>query len=168
MPARRDSWLLLVAFLAIFAGGTLLFTLLWMPIWLRSFGWTLQRTALAGLVLALIPLTYGRQQGGEAARLSRASRFLLRPPGWPLIVAGSLVVTLLATGAQLLLIRRNPHLYLAQYWREEIWAVWLFMLPASALCLGGHALWVRLRAAAPLAGAAPEEPPKEPRARAAD
>jgi hypothetical protein len=64
------------------------------------------------------------------------------------VAAGSLAVTLLATGAQLLLIRRNPHLFLAQYWREEIWAVWLLMLPASALCLGGHALWVRLRAAA--------------------
>ena len=167
MPTRRDALLWPLALLAIFTGGTLLFALLWMPVWLRPFGWTLQRTALAGLVLALIPLTYGRRRADEAARLSSASRFLLRPPGWPDLAAGSLVATLLATGAQLLLIRRNPDLYLAQYWREEIWALWLLMLPASALCLGGHALWVHLRAGAPRAETAmppaeltPEEPPR--------
>ncbi len=167
MPTRRDALLWPLALLAIFAGGTLLFALLWMPIWLRPFGWTLQRTALAGLVLALIPLTYGRRRADEAARLSRASRCLLRPPGWPALAASSLAATLLATGAQLLLIRRNPDLYLAQYWREEIWALWLLMLPASALGLSGHALWVHLRADGlrgapeqPPAEAAPEEPPR--------
>lgn len=163
MAGRHDRWLGLLAILAIFAGGTLFFALLWMPIWLRSFGWTLQRTAPAGLVLALIPLTYGRRRAGEGERLSRASRFVPRPPGWTLVLAGSLVVALLGMGGQLLLLRRNPYLTLSQYLREEIWAVWLFMLPAGALCLGGHALWVRLRAGAPLATPPPAtaEPPRE-------
>jgi hypothetical protein len=158
---RAAPTLWILAFLAIFAGGTLLFALLWLPIWLRPFAWTLQRTAPAGLVLALIPLPYGRRRAGEGERLSRASRFVLRPPGWPLVVAGSLVVALLGTGAQVLLLRRNPYLTLAQYWREEIWALWLFMLPAAALMVGGHALWVRLRTGTPApAPPAAEEPPR--------
>lgn len=154
---RRQLALWALAFLAIFAGGSLLLALFWMPIWLSPLGYTLKRTAPAGLVLALIPLTYGRARADEAQRLSGASRFLLKPAGLPAVAAGSLLIALLGASAQLMMIRRNPHLTLAQYWREEIWAVWLLMLPAAALVLGGHALWVRQRAAtgAPPAAAPP-------------
>ncbi|MCB1161581.1 MAG: hypothetical protein R3C71_13515 [Candidatus Krumholzibacteriia bacterium] len=134
-----------LALLAIFAGTTLLFTLLWMPVWLSPFAWTLRRTAAAGFVLALIPLTYGRQRQGEDATVGRLSRFLLRRRAWPTVGLGAILLTALLTGVQLLLIKRNPNLSISQYWREEIWAVWLAMLPASALTLTGFAGWVRLR-----------------------
>lgn len=155
MPPRRVPLLWLLALLAIFAGGTLLLALLWMPIWLSPFTWTLTRTAPAGLVLALIPLTYGRRREGAAGRLNRASRALLSPPNAVAVSLGSLLIAAAVAGAQVLLIRRNPHLTLAQYLREEIWVVWLLMLPAAALILGGHALWVGLRAA----GGRPDAPP---------
>lgn len=153
---RHTSVLLwILAFLAIFTGTTLLLALLWMPVWLSPFGWTLRRTAVAGLVLALIPLTYGRRRQGEDVSLGKLSRLLLRRRAWPSVALGAILLTALLTGVQLLLIRRNPNLSISQYWREEIWAVWLAMLPTSALTLTGFAGWVRLRGVSP----GPASPP---------
>jgi hypothetical protein len=155
VAGRASILLWVLALAAIFLGATSLLALLWMPVWLSPLWWTLRRTALAGLVLTLIPLTYGRQRQGEDASLGRLSRFLLRRHAWPGVGLGAIVLTALLTGVQLLLIQRNPNLQLSQYWREEIWAVWLAMLPASALTLTGFAGWVRLRGVSP----GPASPP---------
>ena len=136
--------LALFGLLAVFVGSSSLFALTWMPIWLAPFAATLKRTAILGFILALLPLTYGL---GGNERHGRLSRLYLRPLPWLSLLLGAPALTLLAAAFQVSQIERNPNLTLAQYLREDLWLVWILMLPAAALWLAGHQLWVRARRA---------------------
>lgn len=131
--------------LAVLVGSSLLLALTWSPIWLVSLTTALQRTVIAGLILTLLPLTYGSGESQPGARHSRLSRFYLRPLPWPALILTTPLLTFALIALQIVLIERNPNLMLSQYLREEIWVLWLIMLPASALWLAGHQIWVRAR-----------------------
>ncbi len=131
---------------AVLAGSSVLLALVWAPIWLVPFLIALKRTVVAGIILALLPLTYGTGPEQPGQRLSRLSRLYLRPLPWLALILTSTLLTIPLIALQIVLIERNPNLTLSQYMREEIWVLWLIMLPAAAFWLAGHQLWVRGRA----------------------
>ncbi len=132
----------LVGLLGVFAGSSILFGLAWMPVWLVPFAAALKRSMLLGLLLVLLPLTYGfgDREGQSHGFLGRI--FLKRLP-WPSLLLTAPMLAMALIGVQIVLIERNPNLTLSQYLREEIWIVWLLMLPAAALWMAGHQIWVR-------------------------
>ena len=136
-----------IGLLAVFAGSSLLLALAWTPIWLVPFAVALKRTLVAGFILALLPLTYGTGPEQPGQRLSRLSKFYLRPLPWPALILTTPLLCFALIAVQIVFIEKNPNLTLSQYLREEIWVIWLLMLPAAALWLLGHQLWVRGRAA---------------------
>jgi hypothetical protein len=135
-----------VGLLAVLAGSSMLLALVWTPIWLVPFTVALKRTLIVGFILALMPLTYGTGPVRPEQRLSRLSKLYLRPLPWPALILTSPLLTFLLIALQIVLIERNPNLTLTQYLREEIWVLWLVMLPTAALWLAGHQLWIRGRA----------------------
>lgn len=143
MTAAQGA-LFALGLLGILVGCSLLLGLTWMPVWLVPLAFALRRTVLVGLVFALLALTYG--SGRSRQEHGRFSRLYLRPLPWPSLFLTVPALTLLAIVGQVLLIERNPHLTLLQYLREELWLVWLLMMPAAALWLGGHQIWLRARA----------------------
>lgn len=136
--------LALTGLLCVFAGSSILFGLAWMPVWLVPFVAALKRAMLLGGVLVLLPLTYGlaEQEGQSHGFLGRF--YLWRLP-WLGILLSAPLLTMGLVAVQIVLIERNPHLTLSQYLREELWVVWLLMLPSAALWLAGHQLWLRGR-----------------------
>ncbi len=137
--------LLLLGLLAIFCGSSLLLALAWTPIWLLPLASALKRTLIAGFILALLPLTYGTESEETGQRLSLISRLYLRPLPWPALILTAPLLTIVLIAVQIFFIERNPNLTLSQYLREEIWILWLIMLPVAALWLAGHQLWIRGR-----------------------
>ncbi|MBC8425610.1 hypothetical protein H8E07_15960 [bacterium] len=145
MALAPSRFLLLLGLLGVFTGSSLLFALAWMPIWLAPFVVTLRRTMLLGVILALLPLTYGLETGSQHESQGRLSRLYLRPLPWRSLFITTPFLCLAVIVGQIVLIERNPNLTLIQYLREEIWVLWLLMPPAALLWLAGHLLWLQGR-----------------------
>jgi len=113
--------------LGVYLVSGLLFSLLWWPILLDPLRSVL-RVGILGGIAGLFPLLFARPRitgppGGE-----RGVRLEIGPGEAQLIGLAVWVVHVLL---QIVLIRFKPYLMLSQYLREELWVLWLVMLPLA-------------------------------------